>query len=187
MTSTCQPCNSGLGSRLEASLLDWYQDALTNVRITCESIPGAMRESRVYLRESETGARVFLFPRNIHSRTRDMLETGAFNLSGDPPPRHVVKLALLKNAFLTACLWRRTVHFEGTQAGDIRAHLIAARDSQHRNVPSSAIAERLDVLRATVDQSIPLGLAVLDIPDEELAVRIVLGRSVYVSWPFDDL
>lgn len=45
-TVTCRDCNSGLGSRIEASLLDWYHDALVDVRISCESISGQMQERK---------------------------------------------------------------------------------------------------------------------------------------------
>jgi len=184
-TLTCEPCNSGFGSRLEAALLDWYYDALVDVRISCETIPGEMREGKVYRRSSETGAPVWLFPRDIQQRTRKMLDTGTFNLSGEPPQRHVVQLALLKNAYLAACIYRRGI-FVGEQADAVRADLLAARGAELRGVPTSEIADRLDVIRSTIDLKVPLGLAVLHLPDEQPHVKIVLGGSVFVAWPFQD-
>lgn len=114
-----------------------------------------------------------------------MLETGTFNLSGRVPPQHVVNLALLKNAYLAACIYRRGI-FVGEQADAVRRDLLAARDASLHDVPPSEIANRLDVIRSTVDMKVPLGLAVLHVPDEHARVKIVLGGSVLVGWPFDD-
>jgi len=70
LTVICEPCILGLGSRLEASLLDWFRYAVVDARISCESIPGQMREGKVCRRSTQDDRPVWLFPRDIQPRAR---------------------------------------------------------------------------------------------------------------------
>jgi hypothetical protein len=55
MTTTCTRCNNELGSRLEAPLLDWWEDAVGSVSLSHDEVPGARRAARVLLRQKDTG------------------------------------------------------------------------------------------------------------------------------------
>ena len=56
MTCTCQPCNKGLGSRVEADLADWHDGALTMPRFSADGVPGRRRSSRLLCRSTPEGS-----------------------------------------------------------------------------------------------------------------------------------
>jgi len=79
MTLTCQRCNNGLGSRLEAHLLDWYDNAI-RASYSKEGIPGRRRGPRLLHRELPTGEFV-LFPDvgKTDPMVHEMLESGSWS------------------------------------------------------------------------------------------------------------
>ncbi len=117
-----------------------------------------------------------------------MLEAGECTMHVRELDPRRYKLALLKHAYLAACLLLGHVP-DTVDAAEIRADLLAARDAPSRQRPPlSRRAEQLVVRRS---QQAPAGppLALVrsrpkdpSIPQETL---ISLAGTLFVSWPFD--
>ncbi len=132
MTTTCARCNNELGSRLEASLIDWWQDAVGLVSLSHDDVRGARRAARVLLRQKETGEPVLLL-RPVDPAIRNRFGAGTqFSMSFTEPDRARYRLAALKSAYLTACLPLCSIP-ETPQAVPIRAELLAARDAPRKH------------------------------------------------------
>lgn len=113
-----------------------------------------------------------------------MVTSGEFRLHYREPDPRRWGLALLKHAYLAACLYLRSVP-DTAEARAIRADLVAARDTPTKTrPPASAAANRLKVYRSEVGrQGPPLALVARDDCDEgeppELLISLA-GVSVRV-------
>lgn len=135
MTYTCVRCNNGFGTRVEGALYDLHARAF-DVRVSSPLLPGSRSMARFLLRENDEGTPVHLQGRG---RTDPEVEAifDQLVLSGDaeftyrlPDPR-AVRAALLKHAYIAACMAIREVPMDG-YAAEIRAELLAARDTPRR-------------------------------------------------------
>lgn len=121
---------------------------------------------------------------------RQILASGEFNLSYREPDPRRWRLALLKHAYLAACLHLRCVP-DTEDARKIRAALVAARDApKNRRPPESEIASRLNVYRSHSGAQGPsLALVAVEAVDNnpEPDVLISLAGVLLVSWPLSDL
>jgi hypothetical protein len=110
-----------------------------------------------------------------------MLESGEVDLDALLPDWNRCSLALLKHAYLAACLTYGVL--EGEAADDIRRDLIAARDAENRrNVPVSRMASGLMIFRTyepITDE--PAIRAVLHDPAGPVEGVLLVGR-ILVSW-----
>jgi hypothetical protein len=183
MTRTCQPCNNGLGSRVEADLVDWYDDAVTLPAFSGDAVQGARRASRIFLRISPDGKPVPLMDESTDPAVRELLLSGDVDLTAYEPDHNRVRLALLKHAFLAACLAFGPL--EGADADAVRADLIAARDAPSRQqVPRSAIALGLTVLRSSGGSRLewPVVHCIADMKDGGEVPGVTLAGTTFVSW-----
>jgi hypothetical protein len=183
MTRTCQPCNNRLGSRIEADLSDWFDNALTLPRFTSGTVRGKRRSGRILWRTTPDGEVVLLMDGKFDPAILEMLASGQVDLAGMLPDHNRYRLALLKHAYLAACL--RFGVLVGEAADEIRRDLVAARDAASRlDVPVSPIALGLTVIRFTEprpDITAPLIRAVADEPAGPCEGVILAGR-IFVSW-----
>ncbi|MFC7624332.1 hypothetical protein [Microlunatus sp. GCM10028923] len=193
MTRTCRRCNNDLGARVEAELQDWFDRALTKVRMSHDGeIPGKRRLPTIYYLEEKGSKRFALNPAGeLTPEVIQMMESGTFWLNYREPDPRRWRLALLKHAYLAACLYRGDVP-ESADAQAIRGDLIAARDTPSRaSLPESEAASRLKVYRSGVGrQGSPLSLVARVHPQDASAdpeVLISLAGVLFVSWPFTDL
>lgn len=184
MTRTCQPCNNGLGSRVEADLADWHDGALTLTRFMAEGVPGRRRSSRLLYRTTPNGEFVLIPDGGVDPGVIEMLESGQVDLSACLPDLNRSRIGLMKHAFLAACL--RFGELEGPGPDAVRADLLAARDAGSRAaVPRSDLALGLTVLRSSGGPELdwPVVHAVADIEDQEDPCHgVVLGGTTFVSW-----
>lgn len=185
MTRTCGPCNNGLGSKVEADLVDWHDGALTFPRFSADGVLGARRSKRILYRLTREGAFVLIVDGNIDPAVRDMLEGGQIDLRALLPNINRARLALLKHAFLSACL--QVGLLKSAEADAVRAELIAARDSgARREVPPSSLAIGLTVLRShdgpLLDWPVVHAFAEMD---GRRTDGVVLGGTTFVSWSSD--
>jgi len=183
MTRTCGPCNHRLGSHVEADLADWYENALTLPRFGSSGIRGDRKSGRILWRTTPAGEFVLLMNGRYDPAIIDMLKSGQVDLAGLLPDRNRYHLALLKHAYLAACM--KFGVLQGDAADEIRRDLIAARDAASRQaVPESRLALGLTVLRRHQPSSpvtAPVVTAVAHEPTGPCHGVLLAGR-VFVSW-----
>ena len=189
MTRTCGPCNRRLGSHIEADLADWYDNALTLPRFASPGVQGDRKSGRILWRATPAGEFVLLMNGRYDPAISEMLHSGRVDLAGLLPDRNRYRLALLKHAYLAACM--KFGVLQGDAADEIRRDLIAARDAASRtDVPESRLALGLTVLRRHQPcrpVAAPVVWAVAHEP-VGLCDGVLFAGRVFVSWssrPFD--
>jgi len=184
-TMTCGPCNHNLATLVEADLAAWYDQRLLGVRFTKDTVPGG-RGAFVNLRTTTDGEFVLTATR-ADSAIPAMLDAGGeFGMEFCEAEESRYRVALLKHAYLTACLHLGTIP-DGEAAAAVRAELLAVRDAPDRDdLPASPIAQALRIGRSYRPHDGALFLAWMTREDEEEPLlAIVLGGFV-VSWPIAD-
>jgi len=189
MTTTCYRCNNDLGSRVEAPLLDWFEDA-AHVSFRGESAPGFRRAPRLLVRETDAGIPGLVFGAGRGDpEVADILRSGLFEMLEKPLDKVAVRLAALKSAYLAACLL-----FEGipvsAKAEEARALLVAARDSTVRSeLPRGRMLDELKIGRSFAPANGRIELVVPTGSDDLVDLTVSLMGTLSVSWPlepFDD-
>lgn len=183
MTRTCGPCNNRLGSHLEADLADWFDNVLTLPRFGSPGVPGDRRSGRILWRTTPAGEVVLLLDVQSHPAIIDMLNSGQVDLAGLLPDHNRYRLALLKHAYLAACM--RFGVLDGEAADEVRHDLIAARDAASRqDVPHSRLALGLTVLRFHEPASPVTAPVVRAVAHETTGPcdGVLLAGRVFVSW-----
>lgn len=126
MTMTCKRCNNVLGSVIESELEHWYDDALVGVTFAHEDVPGARKLPRLFALMGPDGFALIPEGGALPPAVDPMLRSGSFSMTYRPPDSRRYRLALLKHAYLAACLYLGYV--PGIpEADEIRHDLIAAR------------------------------------------------------------
>ncbi len=182
MTKTCERCNNRLGSNVEADLIDWFEDAIVLPSISRDGIPGARRLSRIAFRTLPDGRFVLLVEGKAGSAAIDSLGDEEITFTGEHADDNRVRIALLKHAYLAACL--RFGIPEGEHADWVRQELIAGRDASDRaNVPPGRLANGLTVLRLYGHAAPipPVVQAIAHLPEGPVRGAVLSGR-VFVSW-----
>ena len=127
LTNTCIDCNNDLGSLVDSDLIDWYDDALTPVTMSHADVPGARKTSRLLYRETPDGSFVLVPEGYFDPAISSKFAPGEdFELSYAPPDTRRVRLAVLKNTYLGACLIKGEI-ITSPEAEQVRAELMALR------------------------------------------------------------
>lgn len=185
MTRICGPCNNELGSKVESDLVDWYDDAVTLPAFSGDAVQGARRATRIFYRADVDGTPGLLMDESADPGVRELLLSGQIDLTVYEPDLNRVRLALLKHAFLAACMAFGPL--EGPEADAVRADLIAARDAPSRHeVPRSDIALGLTVLRSkgTPRTNEPVLRSIATGADNEELHGVTLAGT-FVSWSWE--
>jgi hypothetical protein len=185
MTLTCGACNNGLATNVEADLADWHNHTTSHPTFSGDAVSGGRRSSRILYRTTPDGEFVLLIDGRMDPAVIDLLRSGRVDLAGLLPDNNRVHIALLKHAFLAACL--RHGRLEGDAADAVRRDLIAARDAPHPTaVPRSDLAMGLTVLRSDAGPLVdwPVVHAVAEL-DDDVVEGVILGGSTFVSWSSD--
>ncbi|HSV65286.1 MAG TPA: HNH endonuclease [Mycobacteriales bacterium] len=183
MTKTCEPCNSRLGSYVEADLADWLNDVLTFPTFSADGVRGGRRSGRVFFRITPNGEFIFLMDGRFDPAISIMLEGGRVKIVASFPDVNRYRLALLKHAYLAGCLDCGIPQADNAEL--VRGELIAARDARSRHeVPRSPLALGLTVLKLDGHPSVsasPIVKAVAQLADGPCEGVVLAGR-VFVSW-----
>jgi hypothetical protein len=185
-TYTCAACNQVLGSLAEADLGAWHDHRLVSVRFQHDAVRGSRRVAPVRLRTTPDGGFVLVVTGGDRGAIRDMLDAGGeMQMEFAEPDPHRYQVALLKHAYLAACLHLGKVP-EGAASDDVRAELIAIRDSADRHdLPAAPISASLDYGRSYEPTDGALHIGSLDDSDGNAVLKIVMG-AIVVSWPLND-
>lgn len=186
MTLTCVDCNNKLGSTAEADLISRWEDAPIAASFTHEALRGARKLRNVYLRQSEKGEPVVVSRGNPDPEiARVMVPGSRFELRFVMPDTNRCRLAVLKHAYLGACLLIQEIP-ESVEADAIRAELMAARWLSARESPS--ISQLAASLRFAFAQGpgVPgeVCLAQATSAAGVTWMAISLSRTLLVEWPF---
>jgi hypothetical protein len=181
ITRTCGPCNHNLVTNVEVDLLDWLQDAIPSPRYRSTAVPGDRQSARILVRETPTGEFLLFLDGPHDNAVPKILDSGSLTITARPPDRNRYSLALLKHAYLAACM--RFGVEEGDAPDRVRRDLIAARDAEGReNVPTSTLALGLTILRSAEPAPLPHAVwAIAHLADRQLHGVVLSGR-VFVSW-----
>lgn len=194
MTPVCAHCNNTLGTRLEADLLDWRDDAL-RVRASASNVRGTRAIGRVLRRTAATGEFVLMASDRRDRSLHQMLSSGELQFEFVPPDRRKVRLAALKSAYLAVCLDQRSIPMT-TAAEAVRAELIAARDAPDRHtIPEGPRAQALSLYRSfgppqgpSVALARPASPATpSDVGAAGTEVIVWLAGTLGISWPLPDI
>ena len=188
MTVTCHKCNSDLGSRVETVLLNWFDDAVDEVRFSGGGVQGRRRVPRLLLRETPAGEPVLMNDTGKVDPAFDtMLASGNFNVEFVEPPKELWVVAALKHAYLGACLCLGGIP-ASPLSHQVRTELVAARDSRRgMPFPESMAATNLRVHKSNAEGAGPaVALVALIDDDGGIAdVGISLAGTLFVSWPLE--
>jgi hypothetical protein len=149
-------------------------------------VPGS-RRAKVSLRSSPDGSFALVVD-GVHSDSdiREIFRGGRFSLTDELPDAAHLRIALLKNAYLAACL-AVGEPLSSPDADTVRAELLAAINDQGLlEVGPGSFASRLIVLRVYDEPPYPLYLATAQ-RGGAFVYGFGLGRFGFVSWPVPDL
>ncbi|MFG2058954.1 HNH endonuclease [Micromonospora sp. NPDC048930] len=181
MTRTCDRCNHGFGSLVEADLVDWFDGALTMPSFQSDAVRGKRQTSRLLMRWTPNGEFV-LFPEGPSDpAVSEILAAGDVTLEVSPPDENRLRLALLKSMYLAVCI--KAGIPEGEPADRVRAELLAVRNAKRRaDVPVSAIARGLTVLRHWGDPITEESVVLAEVQQETVPILgVLLAGRVFVS------
>lgn len=189
MTVTCLRCNNEFGSRLEVDLLNWWEDA-ANVRFANDRVQGARRSPRILFRQIESGEPMLFIDRGtVDPAIIEMLQSGEIQARFEPPDMNRVRVAILKSAYLAACIFGQEIP-DTPRARAIREELMIARDAPRRRaLVLGPMARGLTFGRINTEPAIPgeVALASFTPPGRDRGeAHISLGRRLLVQWPLEE-
>lgn len=188
MANTCADCNNRLGSRTEAALQDWYDNAI-RAHFTSDASPEPFGHDRILLLRTDADEVVMLLEKSSPEGASplDRLKDPNVEIHYTIPRPAEYKTGLLKSAYLAACLhFGGVVHTPSMMAA--RDELLRARDAKSRRaVPLGPISRELKVHRTGVAASGPSLALLLSEHDGQSTYLISLAGTILVEWPFQDL
>ncbi len=180
-TLTCADCNNGFGS-FEAELLLHTRDAVRGPAFTADGVPGRRRASEIAISFQEDGSAAFVV-QQPDKAVMEMLRAGRLDMTYSLPRRAMWRTALVKHAYLAACLYLQEV--PDTRHGHfLRVELLEAcdRGTSHE---MGVFATALRMMRGYDNVPAPLFLATASEAEQAMAF-VGLGRHWTVAWPMPD-
>lgn len=188
MANTCADCNNRLGSRTEAALQDWFDDAI-RAHFTSDASPEPFGHDRILLLKTDSDDVVMLMekPSPEGASPLERLKDTNVEIHYTVPRPAEYKTGLLKSAYLAMCLhFGGVVHSESVMSA--RDELLQARDAKsRRHVQLGPVAEGLRVHRTGLAANGP-SLALLRSDHQGTCTYLIsLAGTILVEWPFADL
>ena len=181
LTRTCARCNNGLGSRVDSHLVAWWHGECLDVMVHVNGLPGSRNIGAAAVRRS--GEVVALLPRRgLPTDVRHALKKSPTSLSLEgwrEPDMRCVELAVLKSAYLAACVHRREI-VASPSADLIRRNLVEARDGKSEETVRCASPLMFRKGPGEASRQ-PTRLALMDGD-----VWISLASVLFVRWPLPD-
>lgn len=184
-TWTCPSCNHGPATLVEADLHAWFDQRLVQVGFRHDSVAGLRRAAPIRLRATRDGECALIVVGSDRA-LRGMFDAGGdFSMEFAEPDPARYEVALLKHAYLAACLHLREVP-TGPAADAVRAELVRVRDAPDRyKLPPSPIAGRLRYGRSYEPTGSGLLLAWATWSDGTGELALLLA-GILVTWPIED-
>lgn len=184
-TWTCPSCNHGPATLVEADLHAWFDQRLVQVGFRHESVAGLRRAAPIRLRATRDGEFALIVVGGDRALPGMLDAGGHFSMEFAEPDPARYEVALLKHAYLAACLHLREVP-TGPAADAVRAELVTISESPDRfKLPPSPIAGGLRYARSYEQVGSELSLAWATWSDGTGQLALVLS-GLLVSWPIDD-
>lgn len=189
MTTTCKDCNNKLGAKAEEALR-----GLIAGEVTLEATSPNADGPRGVRRATAAIRQVPFAPPTFHvtsgdSKLLEAVRAGVpMELRYHLLDRYPAGVAILKYAYLAACIWLEEIPQSG-QAVAFREALVAARDGQVTDADLRASIGSLVHEVAVVENVSGQNGSVILVEPTEVEPRwtFILGSRLAVPWPFADL
>ena len=189
MTWTCARCNNTLGSRTEAAMQDWFDNAV-RVHYTEGSDPRPFGHTRALILTTAEGESVLMPERGSDPGdefTSRLKSQGEVEAHFQFPRPEEYRAGFLKNAYLAAAL-----HIGGVpdipSANEIRAELQTILNaSSRKSVVLGDHASKLRFHRTGTAATGPSLALLRNTSPDECGHFISLAGTVLVSWPFPEI
>lgn len=187
MTRTCAPCNNKIGSLSEEAL---SRLALGEVQIELQfsgaEAPRGWRKATAIIRQ------VPAQPPILHVRRGDPELIAAVSDGFPFEARYTLfntfplGIAVLKYAYLAACVWLRAIPQSG-EASAFREILVTVRDGNEPD-PSTreAVGALVKNLELVENASMSESLVLTEPTADQAAWTFVMGGRIAIRWPFDE-
>ena len=181
LTTTCADCNNKFGP-LEAELSLYSRNGLKAVGFRSEGVRGQRRARQAALSFQEDGTWAVVLDRPDPA-VASMLRDGALTLEYAAPARALWRTALLKHAYIAACVYLRAVPTT-PHSSMIRDELLQARAAGVRHT-IGPFADTIRSFRGYGPALAPAYIAAVETDGMQLAA-VGLGRFGLAAWPMPD-
>lgn len=182
ITSTCEDCNNRFGSPFEEELRLHTRNAIRAPAFSGGPVQGRRRAKEVTVYRQQDGAFAAVVD-NPDPAVEEMLRNGSMDMSFRLPRPALWQTALLKQAYLAACVYLRQIP-RTPHAEAVRFELLRARNAGtgHSIGPLAEAVPRIGGWG-----QMPLVPCLAVVPDEELPF-LAVGMAGYgfVGWPIPD-
>ncbi|WP_140400229.1 HNH endonuclease [Aeromicrobium sp. PE09-221] len=185
MVNTCARCNNAFGSKLEADLVDWWEDALVRVEYRSPRFQGARRGPKILLRQTDNGEFVMLpdKPRTPGEVREVFEEGGEIDFTYQVIDSVRWQLAALKSAYLASCLLLGKIP-ETPEAERVRESLMIARDKpKNERLDPMLVPQGIRVARSQGPAARGETLLVQAWSDDHAEYAVLLSAVLLVTWP----
>ena len=188
MTSTCKSCNNVLGSAVEEELRRAFHAEVRVRAVSSGKGPiRGFRDASAVLRRRQSGEAALII-QSAHPEFAELLEDqGSVGVSYSLLDPLLVEVALLKYAYLSACLWLQCIP-TSPSADAVRAVLLAAREGRTQEVRDrlrSFVRVWPFIRIENADMVAPLVL--VEPTSTQPEWMFVLAGSLAIRWPFSDV
>jgi hypothetical protein len=180
-TLTCAECNHRFGV-FEAELALHTRNALRGPAFTGPGVQGNRRASEFSIAFQEDGSPAYILHRPDKA-VMEMLKSGRMQMSFSLPRAALWRTALLKHAYLAACLYLQEVP-DTRHARHLRSELLQARDAGASH-ETGVFASALRTMRGYGDAPTQLYLAGVS-EHGRIYGFVGLGKHWTVAWPMPD-
>jgi hypothetical protein len=188
MTYTCKPCNNGLGSRVEDELKHWFDGAIFDVKFSGGGVPGVRRAPRMLLRASADGELAMIEDKGRRDpNISSMLSSGTAQIHYRIPNPRVWRVAVLKHAYLAACLALGEIP-STHHAAVLRGVLVTTRDARRGELPpENNLAKTMRIAQSNQPAQGPTVIlgALVGEDDEIVDYGLSFAGTLFASWPLD--
>lgn len=180
LTNTCARCNNALGSKIDKHLTMRVNHECFGF-VTIPGVPGRRALGITTIREIN-GAPTVISEKNPPGEVLALMRQGVVaQFVAEPPSPVRSQLAVLKSAYLAACVAGRSI-LDTPTAHLIRVQLMAARELKSGDEPSAGVHVQMEAGTGEGNQS---GTRLCW--DEDGAAWISLGGVLRVRWPVPEL
>lgn len=188
LTLTCERCNNEFGSKFEPHLRGWYDGSIGQVRMSGGDVQGNRVAGEYLLRESSSGEFVLFQQGESDPAVETILRSGTFSLSYPEVDLNRVHVAMVKSAYLAACIVVGEVpRLPRSQA--IREELVLLRDiPRHDRLVLSETMRSIRYARSAAEP-VTAQIRLMAMPTGTTLMKYVISfNQVFaVDWPLDPI
>lgn len=184
---TCTLCNNEFGSKFEPHLFNWYESTLGAVRLSGGDVLGNRHAGTFLARQTSSGKIALIQHGNADPAINEILDSGTFRLQPIGYDHDRAVIALLKSAYLAACVLLKQIP-RTPIAEAVREELLAARDvPRNEPCPLSDWAKSLYIGHTHLKPE-PGKIELVHIPwGAGYKLLLAFNRYISIEWPIDPI